>query len=295
MNHPATQWSFTRSTAIDELDALDIRHPLFSARVFLQGAHLASYAPAGQPDWLWLSPLARYKNGGAIRGGIPVCWPWFGDPARNPPEVRRRISTDSAHGFARTQLWQLEDLTESVHEVELSLSLSADETTASLWRGQAVALITFRFTAEGCQVALTTTNRGPDTLAFTQALHTYLPTPDIHETRLRGFDGSEYFDTLRQWETFSQGGPVRFLEEVDRIYLGAPDLTLATPSGIRKLSANGSDSTVVWNPWVTKSKSLSDFPDDAWRHMLCVETANAATDYQVLEPGQSHVLALQLK
>lgn len=295
MTPPTTQWSFTRSIAVDELDALDIRHPRFSARVFLQGAHLTSYFPAGQSDWLWLSPQARYQKGRAIRGGIPVCWPWFGDPARNPPAVQRRVKADSAHGFARVQPWHLEDLTESEDHVELSLSLATNQTTAALWQGKATALIRFRFSAEGCQIALSTTNRDPDTLAFSQALHTYLPTPDIYETELRGLDNCEYIDTLRQWHTFNQTGPVYFQGELDRIYLGAPDLTLATPAGIRTLSASGSDSTVVWNPGVSKAKTLSDFPDDGWGHMLCVETANAATDYQVLEPGQSHVLALQLK
>lgn len=295
MTLQTTQWRYTRTLLDGQLEALDLQHPLFSARLFLQGAHLTHYAPTGQANWLWLSPQARYEPGHAIRGGIPVCWPWFGDPSRNPPEVRRRVLTRAAHGFARQRLWQLEDVQESPCEVEVTLSMAVDAPLENLWQGSARALLSFRFDGQGCQMALSTLNCGQDTLAFSQALHTYLPTPDIRDTRLRGLDNIDYIDTLRQWQMFRQNGPLGFLRETDRIYLGAPDLTLATPAGIRKITASGSDSTVVWNPWRSKAATLSDFPDDAWQQMVCVETANAAADYQVLEPGQSHVLALQLK
>ena len=112
------QWSFTRWKTIGQLEALEVHHPLFQATLFLQGAHLASFKPQDESDWLWMSPSARYEPGRAIRGGIPVCWPWFGDPARNAPEVRKRIHTDKAHGFARTALWKLEDVRENAHEVK---------------------------------------------------------------------------------------------------------------------------------------------------------------------------------
>jgi glucose-6-phosphate 1-epimerase len=289
------QWSFTRWNTIGQLEALEVHHPLFRATVFLQGAHLTQFAPKNESNWLWLSDTARFEPGRAIRGGIPVCWPWFGDPARNAPEIRRRIHTQSAHGFARSTLWKLEDVRESAHEVEISLSLNGNDDFANLWSGHALALITFTFTANTCQLALTTTNLGTGPLAFSQALHTYLPTLDIARTRLLGLGFSNYIDTLHNWEHHAQEGPVYFDGETDRIYEGNEPLTVVTPAGTRQITSVGSDSTVVWNPGPEKAARLSDFPDAAWKTMLCVETANAAGDYRVLNNGQSHTLGALLE
>lgn len=248
--------------------------------------------PSDEPDWLWLSKNARFEPGRAIRGGIPICWPWFGDPGKNPPAVRKRIHTNSAHGFARTALWKLEDVRENAHEVEISLSLDANEDFADVWSGHALALITFHFSVRGCQLALTTTNLGEEAMAFSQALHTYLPTPDVTRSRVLGLGYSQYIDTLDDWEYKNQEGPVYFEGETDRIYESGEPLTIVTPSGSRKLTSVGSDSTVVWNPGPEKAARLSDFPDEAWTTMLCVETANAASDYRVLNTGQSHTLGV---
>lgn len=286
------QWSFTRWATIGHLEALVIQHPLFRATLFLQGAHLTHFAPSGEPEWLWLSETARFEPGRAIRGGIPVCWPWFGSPQKNPPEVRKRILSEKAHGFARTALWKLEDVRESAHEIEISLSLDANEDFAEEWQGRALALLTFHFSVRGCQLALTTTNLSDEPLAFSQALHTYLPTPDITRTRVLGLGYSQYIDTLDNWEYKPQEGPVYFDGETDRIYESGEPLKIVTPGGSRRLTPVGSDSTVVWNPGPEKARALSDFPDSAWKTMLCVETANAAGDYRVLNNGQSHTLGV---
>lgn len=288
------QWSFTRWKTIGQLEAIEVHHPLFRARLFLQGAHLTHYAPNDERDWLWVSDTARYETGHAIRGGIPICWPWFGIPGKNPPEVRRRILTGDSHGFARTAVWKLADVTESAHEVEISLTLDADEDFAGVWHGHALTLVTFNFSVRGCQIALTTTNLGSEPLAFTQALHTYLPTDDIRRTQIQGLDGIGYIDTLREWSYERQTGPVNFSGETDRIYESGEPLVVTTPSGNRKLTAIGSDSTVIWNPGPDKARRLSDFPAKAWQTMLCVETANAVSDYRVLNEGQSHTLGVMI-
>lgn len=286
------QWSFTRWRTLGQLEALEVHHPLFLATVFLQGAHLTHFSPRDDSNWFWLSENARFEPDRAIRGGVPVCWPWFGDPARNAPEIRKRVLTRTAHGFARTALWRLEDVRESAHEVEISLSLHANEEFQDLWIGHALALITFSFSVRGCQIALTTTNLGKQPLALGQALHTYLPTPDISRTRVLGLGNSQYMDTLKGWEYFTQQGPVYFEGETDRIYESGEPLAVITPAGKRTLTSVGSDSTVIWNPGPAKSIKLADFPDTGWQKMLCVETANAATDYRVLNEGQSHTLGV---
>jgi len=288
------QWSFTRWTTVGQLEALDVHHPLFSARVFLQGAHLSHYAPEGDRNWLWLSNQARFETGRAIRGGIPVCWPWFGVPDRNPPEVRRRIQTEAAHGYARTALWQVEDVRESGEEVEISLSLNATSDFTDVWDGRARLLLTFVFCEDSCQLALTTSNAGNEPLAITQALHTYLPVGDIERTSVEGLDGVDYVDTLEAWTIRQQSGPIRFAGETDRFYLSGRPVQLSSPHGRFGLRTTGSDSTVIWNPGPDKAASLSDFNPSDWTGMLCVEAANAASDFRALESGQSHTLGLML-
>ncbi len=288
------QWSFTRWTTIGQLEALEVRHPKFSATLFLQGAHLTQFAPAGEENWLWLSREAVYKPGHAIRGGIPICWPWFGVPDQNPQPVKKNILTSASHGFARKVLWSLEDIRESAHEVEISLSLRANEDFSDAWRGSALVLATFTFSNSSVQVALTTTNLGDEPLSLTQALHTYLPTSDVKNTQVLGLEDAGFVDTLQKWSYFNQKGPVVFNGEFDAIYESGCPLRVNTPEGCRRLSPVGSDSTVVWNPGPAKAASLSDFPDADWTQMVCVETANALSDYRVINEGQSHTIGVTI-
>lgn len=287
-------WSFTRWTTVGQLEAIEVHHPLFKARLFLQGAHLTQFTPRDQANWLWVSEQAIFKPGHAIRGGIPICWPWFGVPDRNPPEVRRRILAGASHGFARTALWKLEDVRETAREVEISLSLLANRDFAEAWQGSALCLATFTFSANGLQIALTTTNLGDSPLALTQALHTYLPTLDISATRVEGLENHTYTDTLDNWSDCDQKGPVYFNGETDRIYEDGNALMVVTPQYNRTIQAVGSDSTVIWNPGPEKAARLTDFPDTGWQKMLCVETANALSDYRVLNEGQSHTIGVMI-
>lgn len=285
--------SYCRAVRIGELEAIEVTHPRFFARLFIQGAHLTHFTPNGQENVIWMSETAQFKAGKAIRGGIPICWPWFGDPDRNPESVASNIESEKAHGFARTTSWALTGCRESDTEVEIELSLDASRVTGyGDW--PLLAAITFRFSESACSLRLTTTNTGTPSKAFTQALHSYLPTPAIEATGLGGFDGVQYVDTLDGWREFTQSGDIRFEGETDRIYKAGGQAAIQTPAGITRLSATGSQSTVVWNPGPEKAMRLSDFPDEAWRTMLCVESANALTDYVDLIGGQSHTLGLTI-
>lgn len=287
-----TQTRYTRRTTLDGLDALQVHHPGFEAALALQGAHLVHFAPTGDNNWLWMSPTARFQPGVAIRGGIPVCWPWFGDPDRNPDTVKERIQTGTAHGFARTAQWSVDAIEESGGQVVIILALDAN--AGFPWTGQARASLTFRFRPDALSLQLTTHNTGEESLTITQALHTYLPTDNIGATQVYGFDHCHYLDTLDSWQRKSQTGRINFDGETDRIYQGAPDLDIHSPPHRYRLTAKGSQSTVVWNPGPEKAGRLSDFPDDAWTGMLCVETANAADDGRQVAPGTSHVLSMTL-
>lgn len=290
--HKLENARYTQLETLGALDAIRIRHPLLEATVVLQGAHLVHFAPAGEDNWLWMSPQARYEKGVAIRGGVPVCWPWFGDPGHNPAPVKSLVDTDKAHGFARTALWSLEQLEELEDTVSLTLSLDAGGSSGDVpWQGQAHASLTLKFSPEGVALALTTRNTGTAPLAITQALHTYLPTEQVSATHIQGLEGTQYLDTLDDWKLKLQEGAIRFEGETDRIYQAAPDMHIDSPGCSYRLTSSGSGSTVVWNPGPEKAARLSDFPDDAWTGMLCAETANAADDYRELSPGASHTLS----
>lgn len=285
---------FVELVDIDGQKAIEVRHPEFFARLFLQGAHLTHFAPAGDENWLWLSPTARYAPGVAIRGGIPVCWPWFGDPTKNPPEVEARIVAPKAHGFARTQNWIFEASESSPQEAEVRLSLDARSLKDQWGDWPLKAELVFRFTSDSCQISLTTRNLGEHPASFTEALHSYFPTSDIDRTAVSGFDNVRYTDTLDQWQECVQSGAIKFFGEVDRIYHGSGDIEMETPEDKTRIQAQGSSSTVVWNPGPDKAARLSDFPDAAWRSMLCVETANAMPNCIRLIGGESHTTQLRL-
>lgn len=279
----------------DELDCLQIRHPLFSADLLLQGAQLLHYAPQGQDNWLWLSARAEYKKGVSVRGGIPLCWPWFGNAAMNPEAVKALITTPAeapAHGFARARDWVLTEVYEDNEDVVLTLNLS--DTTHPMWQAGLSADAEFRFTASSVSLVLTTHNKGDKPVTFSQALHSYFPTSDISATHLRGLEGSRYIDTLDGWQSKTQTGEVTFTAETDRIYYGEENISLQTPEHTTELSSQGSNSCVVWNPWTEKSLRLSQFAADDFKRMFCVETANALDDAITLAPSESHSLSLLL-
>ena len=278
-----------------ELLCLQIRHPVFSADLLLQGAQLISYAPLGEDNWLWLSEQAEFRQGVSVRGGIPLCWPWFGNAAMNPDNVRQHIaSTDDApaHGFARGREWTLTEVDEDDDSLMLVLQLA--DTAHEQWQASLQVEAEFRFTASSVSVTLTTENSGSDTVSFSQALHTYFPTADIGTTRIEGFDGCRYIDTLENWKEKIQAGAITFNGETDRIYFGEDPLTLITNDYSAELNAQGSQSSVVWNPWTEKAQRLSQFADDAYLRMFCVETANAAADAIRLGPADSHSMSLLL-
>ena len=284
---------FCQQSLRGELSCIDICHPDFSAAILLQGAQLLSFAPTGGSNWVWLSEQAEYRKGMSVRGGIPVCWPWFGNAAMNPPAVRASIASSEppAHGFARSQDWQLHSLTETDDTVEITLQF--DVQASPLWQADASARLTFTLSATELTLALTTT--AADTaFVFSQALHTYFPTSDIQQTQISGTDGCRYTDALDNWQEKEQSGDVSFTAETDRIYEVPAVLMLHTPEQTMSLGSN-SRSAIIWNPWIEKSQRLSQFADDAWQRMFCVETANALHDCVSLAAGASATLIMSLR
>ncbi|MDP2418178.1 MAG: D-hexose-6-phosphate mutarotase [Hydrogenophaga sp.] len=257
------------------------------ACISLYGGQVLSFRPHAHTDLLFLSEQAVYQLGKAIRGGVPLCWPWFGPD----PQALGRPN----HGFARTRLWSLLATGHTPNgETHITLGLTDEPDTRTLWPHafELTLNITLGATLE---LVLTTRNTGTAPFDITQALHSYFAVSDSAQATVTGLDGCTYIDNatgahgvLRQ-----QAGGVRFEGEVDRIYTGAPaELALQDRAGQRTLSiaSTGSQTAVVWNPGAAVAARMADLPSGGERHFVCVETANAANEVVTVAPGGEHRL-----
>ena len=291
-----------KHSKIDELDALTITSPDYTATVLLQGAQLIHFSTRTGPDnWLWVSDKAEYKVGDSVRGGVPICWPVFGQFEANPQQVKDSFADCrfdlKQHGFARNQIFDV-DLFNPLHVnrrldhfSSLTLSLPKQED----FHPKLGLQVKFLFSSYSFSIALTTTNHSDETVHFSQALHTYLPTGDIEQTTIKGLDQVSYSDALDNWITKTQQGEVTFSEGVDRIYHAAPALIVVEPrASLPQIASKGSNSTVIWNPWHTKAHEISQFGAEDYKKMLCIETANAHLDTVSLTPGESHELSVEI-
>ena len=258
------------------------------ARVALLGAQVIHFQRNGGEPVLWLSSASRFHPGEAIRGGIPVIWPWFGAHPDDPGKP--------AHGFVRTALWNVRGSTVDDGAVVLRLGLNDDDATRVLWPHPFDLELTVRL---GTSLRVGLLSRNPGDLAFvlTQALHSYFSVGDIARTRVTGLEGARYLDKVDAFKSKAQVGPVTIEGETDRIYVDTADECIIDDEANRRrirIAKSGSRSTVVWNPGPAKAARLADMPDDAYRRMLCVETANAAGDQIKLLPGGEHRLEAEI-
>ncbi|TGD76048.1 D-hexose-6-phosphate mutarotase [Mangrovimicrobium sediminis] len=283
-----------------QLLALRVENQAASALVFLQGAQLAHYQRQGEHPAIWLSPQCTYQRGKPLRGGVPVCWPWFGDLERNPAAIRRqwRAADAPAHGFARNRDWRLDDVSCPDPErtlIDLSLTVAATDDAA--WPLGALLQLHIEVSAR-LRIELRVSNQAATAFYYSGALHSYYAVSAIDTVRVDGLQRLNYIDCARDWDHGRQHGELAIDGETDRIYHGAWGPIRVIDHGWRRvlhLSSEGSDSAVVWNPWVEKSQRLSDFADDAYRGMLCVETANAGEDFAIVEPGETRRLGFTLR
>lgn len=267
------------------LAVAEVANSQATAVIALQGAHVMSWTPRGARPVIWLSPAAKFAPGKSIRGGVPVCWPWFGPHAAD--------AALPAHGYARTTPWEV------MHSEALAggatrvvFRLLENETTRAQWPH--ATPVECRITVgASLEIELVTRNAGAAPVTIGQALHTYFEVSDIRRVTVAGLDGCPYLDKVDGGQRKRQAGPVSFSGEVDRIYLDSlADCVIEDPDARRRIviSKRGSRSTVVWNPWIEKAAKMGDLGDDGYLRMLCVESANAADDTVTLAPGAEHRL-----
>ncbi len=249
-----------------------------SATVALHGAHVISYTPARQAPVIFTSKNAIFKEGKAIRGGIPICWPWFN---AHPSDASK-----PSHGYARNQFWKVTESDHSTDHTSLTLELIHDELKASV-------TITL---SETLNVSLTTTNLSAEIKSIGGALHSYFYVTDIEKISISGLEQVNFIDTLTETEEI-QEGDILIREETDRIYIKSSETVGIYDPQLNRtifIDKSGSTSTVIWNPWIIKSKSLSDLDDADYRNFVCVEAANARKDIYLLAPNESHTLSTKI-
>ena len=271
------------------IPVVEIKNEFASAVISLQGAHILSWKPVNQDDVIWLSTDAKFAMGKSVRGGIPICWPWFGPHESN--------SSFPAHGFARTVLWQVSDasvLPSGATQIIFKLDTrELEENLQQMWPYATVA--EYRVTIDKTlTMELITHNHSEKSITIGQALHTYFNIDDIGNTSVQGLDGKTYLDKTDNFNSKVQAGPVLISSEVDRVYLNtADDVTI--DDGKRKIviKKENSESTVVWNPWIEVAAKMGDLGEDGYRKMLCVESANAADDVVTIKAGESYALLVK--
>jgi glucose-6-phosphate 1-epimerase len=274
------------------LPMIDVDNAHATARISLYGGQVLAYRPRDTAaDLLFVSEQAFYQPGKAIRGGVPVCWPWFGP---DPQALGR-----PAHGFARTRRWDLrQTMVLPGGETRLLLGLNDMAETRALWPHAFNLTLTITVGAT-LTLALTTHNTGNAPFTVTQALHSYCAVGDIAQTRVQGLDGCAYTDKAAGAGSAvkRQTGDVTVAAEVDRIYSGVPpSMTLMDGALARtlRITSEGSHTAVVWNPWAALAAGMTDLPDHAYLRFVCVETANAGGEVITLAPGDAHTLVAHI-
>lgn len=251
--------------------------------IYLHGAHVTSFQPRDQADLLWMSSDSNFSDSMPIRGGIPICWPWF---SHHPTD-----SNLPQHGFARISAWEVQGVgQDSTGAVTLQLGLSDSDATRRWWP-HAFQLILSVTIGPTMTVELQCCNTGDQEFGMAAALHTYLGVSHISDVRVEGLAGRSFIDQLDDDRLHIQSGSLEIHRETDRIYIGTEDDVLVhdrSSERVIRVAKQGSVSTVIWNPWIDKSRRMADFPDDGYETMLCVETTNAASDERRISPGQEH-------
>jgi len=275
------------------LPRYEITTPLAEAHIYLHGAHVAHFAPAGQAPVLFMSAQSWFKGGKAIRGGVPVLFPWFG-PREGHPDA-------PAHGFARTRSWTAESIRQQPDgTVVVILRLEPDVETRAIWGEPHDWCLRYRITVgTSLGLELEIENRGEHPFQCEEALHTYFSVSDIGAVTVRGLENAEYYDKADGMRRKRQGSePIRFSQETVRIFVNTGAACAIEDPGLRRrivVEKTGSESTIVWNPWNEQAKAFADFGDDEWRGMVCVETGNVAENIVEISPGQRRVTQTVLR
>jgi glucose-6-phosphate 1-epimerase len=275
-------------TGKGDIPLVEIQNEQASAIISMQGAQLLSWIPKGEKEVIWLSEDAKFAAGKSVRGGIPVCWPWFGAHETN--------ADYPSHGFARTTNWQVIS-TEALGDGRTRISFTTQPLAENKQMWPADTTVLYQLTiGKKLEMELITHNNGSKPVTISQALHTYFNVGNVNKVLLHGLDDVKYLDKLDGFKRKNQHGPLKIKEEVDRIYLDTASTCVIEDKILKRnivIIKCGSHSTVVWNPWQETASKMGDLGEEGYKKMLCVESSNAAEDSLIIEPGKVHQLWVQ--
>ena len=269
-----------------DLPMVEVTTPWSSAEIYLHGGHVAQFKKKDEPPLLFLSQCSRFADGQPIRGGVPVIFPWFG-----PREGLGQ------HGFARLKDWELKEVAPAADgSVQLRFRLPECPEAAAYPPCTVDYVVTVN---QSLTLQLTVANDSKDReFLFENCLHTYFAVSDVTAVAISGLNGVNYLDKVASFlEKTETGDPIRISSEVDRTYLNTtgPVEILDPRLGRRiRVEKSGSASTVLWNPWITKAQQMSDFGNEEYEQMVCVESGNVAANSINLSPGATSTLKVRL-
>ncbi|HEY1796568.1 MAG TPA: D-hexose-6-phosphate mutarotase [Stellaceae bacterium] len=257
-----------------------------TGELYLQGAQVTAWTPPGASPVLFTSPDSALSRGRAIRGGIPVIFPWFG--------AHPKIATAPQHGIVRAAPWRLHSVERQPDRLMVRLVIEG--------RGDPFWPDPFRLVYEvsfgaALGLRLTVQNPAAHPVMFEQALHSYFAISDIGAVSVTGLGGCGFIDKtdgMRRKQQRSQA--LKFGGETDRVYLDVPNRLAIVDPGHRRITLDkaGAASAVTWNPWAAKAAALGDLGGDLWRRFVCVETGNIADDAIRLSGGSEHVMSVEI-
>lgn len=250
------------------------------AEIYPHGAHITSWQTKTGKELLFLSSNSNFAAHQPIRGGIPVIFPQFGAGTLPP------------HGFARITDWEISHSTlHDSGDVEVAMQLWESEDSFNIWQHHFILELTARLSEDKLSVGLMVSNTGDEPFLYHVALHSYFAVEDIHRTAVRGLEGTTYLDWLREdVREVETRAHIRFEEETDRVYIHAPDMLQINDEAHQRsvfIEKCHMPDVVIWNPWIDKSRRLSDFGDEEYLNMICVETGNIAKQAALI-PGDTY-------
>jgi glucose-6-phosphate 1-epimerase len=263
--------------------------PNATGEMYLHGGHVTSWNPKGASEVFYCSPHSFWQDGRAIRGGVPICFPWFGDKADDPEAP--------AHGFVRTKAWELESITTNGDDVAVRMFTGSDADTRRWWPYDFRLVCRANFGAQ-LTLELIVSNADASPFTFEEALHAYFRVVDAETTTVDGLDATDFIDKTDHRSRKTHHGALRFSRETDSIFLNTQHpIELAEPALRRRivLQKQNSLTTVVWNPWAEKARGMNDLGDGEWRNFACVEASNVGPYAAHLAPDQQHVMRVTVQ
>jgi len=280
----ANQLAFTLGNG--DMPVANINNDLGSASIALQGAHVLSFIPKGEDDLIWVSEDATFAPKKSLRGGVPVCWPWFG-----PHGTEKTLP---AHGYARTVHWN-PIASKALDDGSTYLCFELDHSDVAENLQVHPLQVKLHITVgASLQLRLETKNLGDSAYELSEAMHTYFKVGDVRQISIAGLNGCEYVDKTDDFSRKQQQGAVSIEQETDRIYLNTSAQLRIQDAALSRsivIDSEDSHSAIVWNPWIETAKKMGNLGENGYLNMLCVETANAADNTLSLAAGETHSMS----